>query len=289
MREKLLSLETELKRRIRGQDHVIAPVVSVLQRGELGLTPQGRPRGSFLFLGPTGTGKTQLALTFTEILLGKNCLHRFDMSEYQHADQIKNLIGDESGYGGKLGEVLARHDKGTLLFDEMEKSHPKIMDIFLQILDAARITVGRSQTYDLSNFYVVFTSNLAARDLMEVQNLPQSRLKNYVFEVLNDQLRPELVARINEKLVFNKLTYEVQREIAQLTLDQELSRLQRLGHDIKPAPEVIEFIVRHGIDKVYGARPMRDTVERLVQAAIADALLKLGLKYEVQHSWLIEK
>jgi ATP-dependent Clp protease ATP-binding subunit ClpB len=274
MNEKLLSLAAELKHRIRGQEQVIAPVVGVLQRGELGLTPQGRPKGSFLFLGPTGVGKTKLALVFTELLLGKEYLYRFDMSEYQHADQIKNLIGDESGYEGRLGEVLNKCGKGTLLFDEMEKAHPKIMDVFLQMLDAARITVGRNKTYDLSDYYIVFTSNLAAQDLMEVQNLPQSRLKNYVLEVLNDQLRPELVARINEKLVFNKLTYPVQREIAQPTLDEELLRLKLLGYDLKPEPEVLEFLVRHGIDKVYGARPMRDTVERFVQGAVVRALLE---------------
>ncbi|MDR0532772.1 MAG: AAA family ATPase [Verrucomicrobiales bacterium] len=274
MNEKLLSLAAELKHRIRGQEQVITPVVGVLQRGELGLTPQGRSKGSFLFLGPTGVGKTKLALVFTELLLGKEYLHRFDMSEYQHADQIKNLIGDESGYEGRLGEVLAKWGKGTLLFDEMEKAHPKIMDVFLQMMDAARITVGRNKRHDLSNFYIVFTSNLAARDLMEVQNLPQSRLKNYVLEVLNDQLRPELVARINEKQVFNKLTYPVQREIAQLTLDEELLRLRLLGYDLKPEPEVLEFLVRHGIDKVYGARPLRDTVERFVQGAVVRALLE---------------
>ena len=276
MNEKLLSLTTELKHRIRGQEQVIAPVVSVLQRGELGLTPQGRPKGSFLFLGPTGVGKTKLALEFTDILFGKEHLHQFDMSEFQLNEQIKNLIGDESSYTGRLGETLMAAKQGTLLFDEIEKAHPKIMDIFLQMLDAGRITVGRNQTHDLSNFYIVFTSNLAARDLMEVQNLPQSRLKNYVLEVLNGQLRPELVARINEKLVFQKLSYEVQREIAQLTLDEELARLRLLGYELKSEPEVLEFLVRHGIDKVYGARPMRDTVERLVQGAVAKALLASG-------------
>jgi ATP-dependent Clp protease ATP-binding subunit ClpA len=140
--ERLRNLRAHLRERIRGQDHVIPPVVSVLQRGELSLTTMDRPKGSFLFLGPTGVGKTELSLAFTDYLLGKDKLFRFDMSEYQTQDSLGILIGGRVGEVGLLGLARAKSMTGTLLFDEIEKAHPRVLVLFLQILDAARVTMA---------------------------------------------------------------------------------------------------------------------------------------------------
>lgn len=166
---KLSGLQTHLQQRIRGQDHVIPRIVSLLHRGELGLTKPGRPRGSFLFLGPTGVGKTEVTLTFTSFLMSNNHLFRFDMSEYQTQESLGLLLGGKLGERGTLGMVYDRSKVGTLLFDEIEKAHPRVLDVFLQILDAARVTLASGETLELSGFYVVFTSNIGSADLMNLQ------------------------------------------------------------------------------------------------------------------------
>jgi ATP-dependent Clp protease ATP-binding subunit ClpA len=147
---KLLQLEAHLRSRIRGQDHVLPRVISLLQRGELGLAKPNRPRGSFLFLGPTGVGKTETALAFTDFLFGKGRLFRFDMSEYQTQESLGILLGGKLGERGTLGLALEKLQAGTLLFDEIEKAHLRVLDIFLQILDAARVTMANGETIDLS-------------------------------------------------------------------------------------------------------------------------------------------
>src|SRR5215469_5264571 len=159
---RLCGLETFLRQRIRGQNHVIPRVVSILQRGELGLTKPTRPRGSFLFLGPTGVGKTEITLALTEFVFGKDKLSRFDMSEYQTQESLGLLLGAKLGERGTLGMAFDRSTCGTLLFDEIEKAHPRVLDVFLQILDAARVTMASGETLDFSGFYIVLTSNIAA-------------------------------------------------------------------------------------------------------------------------------
>jgi ATP-dependent Clp protease ATP-binding subunit ClpA len=260
--EKRCALESYLKERIRGQDHIIPRIVSVLNRGELGLSPTGRPKGSFLLLGPTGVGKTQTVLAFTEYLFGPGKLFRFDMSEFQHPDQIKNLIGDETGYPGRLGQVLGENSSGTLLFDEMEKAHRRILDIFLQMLDAGRVTTGRGVAHNLSGFYVAMTSNIGGGDIMRMNGLPIASVERVILDILHDELRPELIARFQEKIVFQKLCPKAQRQIAQDMLDLEIKRLARLGHNITLTPEMIEFVVRHGVDRHHGVRPLRNMVEK---------------------------
>ena len=164
--QKLSGLEGYLSSKIRGQGHVIPRVCSVLERGELGLQPPEKPLGSFLFLGPTGVGKTELTLEFSRYLFGEGSIHRFDMSEFQHLDSVKLFLGDETGNPGRLERVLAEHRKGVLLFDEVEKAHRLIWDLFLQMLDAARITLADHQTHDLSSFFIVCTSNIGSQQLL---------------------------------------------------------------------------------------------------------------------------
>jgi ATP-dependent Clp protease ATP-binding subunit ClpB len=274
--EKLHELELHLRQRIRGQDHVLPRIVSLLRRGELGLTKLGRPRGSFLFLGPTGVGKTEVTLAFTSFLMSKDHVFRFDMSEYQTQESLGLLLGGRLGERGTLGMVYDRSKIGTLLFDEIEKAHPRVLDVFLQILDAARVTLASGETLELSGFYVVFTSNIGSADLMNLQYSTPATMERHVLTRAQQQMRPELYARITEKLVFNRLGYDHQLEIAQLLLTQELEFLKVKGHELKPDDAVLPFLVRRGFHPKLGARPMRDAVEKLIGDAVAVDLLTGG-------------
>jgi ATP-dependent Clp protease ATP-binding subunit ClpA len=270
---KLHELEAHLRQRIRGQDHVLPRIASILRRGELGLTKPGRPRGSFLFLGPTGVGKTEVTLAFTGFLMGKQHLFRFDMSEYQTQESLGLLLGGKLGERGTLAMVYDKSRVGTLLFDEIEKAHPRVLDVFLQILDAARVTMASGETLELSGFYVVFTSNIGSADLMNLQYSTPATMERHVLARAQQAMRPELYARITEKLVFNRLSYDHQLEIAQLLLTQELVFLKAKGHELTPDATVLPFLVRRGFHPKLGARPMRDAVEKLMGDAVAECLL----------------
>jgi ATP-dependent Clp protease ATP-binding subunit ClpB len=271
--EPLRQLQNYLNDRIRGQDHVIPRVVSVLHRGELGLNTANRPRGSFLFLGPTGVGKTELSLAFTDYLLGKDRLFRYDMSEYQTQDSLGVLLGSRVGETGLLGIVLAKSATGTLLFDEIEKAHPRVLDVFLQMLDAARVTMASGEALDLSGFYIVFTSNIAATEIINLQHSSFATMERHVLAKAQRTLRPELYARITEKLVFNRLSYDVQMEIARLHIGHELSFLRSRGFHLTVGHAVVSFLIQRGFHPRLGARPLRDTIEKHLRGAVADALL----------------
>jgi ATP-dependent Clp protease ATP-binding subunit ClpB len=273
LHSKLLELENILSQRIRGQAHVIPRVVSVLKRGELGLTKPTRPRGSFMFLGPTGVGKTEITLTFTEFLFGADKLSRFDMSEYQTQESLGVLLGARLGERGTLGMAYDKSPYGTLLFDEIEKAHPRILDVFLQILDAARVTMASGDTLDFSNHYIVLTSNIGAAEILHVQHSTQATTERHVLTRAQQSLRPEIFARITEKLVFNRLTYDDQLEIARLLLVSELKFMQNKGYKLEPTDAVLPFLVRRGYHPRLGARPMRDAVEKLLGDAVTEFLL----------------
>lgn len=270
--EKLTGLEPHLASKIKGQGHVIPRVCSVLERGQLGLQPAGKPLGSFLFLGPTGVGKTELTLEFSRYLFGENSVFRFDMSEFLHLDAVKLFMGDETGSPGRLGKVLAEHRQGILLFDEIEKSHRLIWDLFLQMLDAARITLADHRTYDLSGFYIVATSNIGSQQLLRPTRLPFATLERAVLSELHRFFRPELVGRFDEKIVFKPLSPDTQREIGQLAISEELERFRTQGFELTISEPAFEFLVRRGVHKALGARPMKRTVQKFLGDAIRDAL-----------------
>ncbi len=273
LHSKLQGIEKVLRTRIRGQSHVIPRVVSVLKRGELGLTKTTRPRGSFMFLGPTGVGKTEITLAFTDYLFGADKLSRFDMSEYQTQESLGILLGARLGERGTLGMAYDKSPSGTLLFDEIEKAHPRVLDVFLQILDAARVTMASGDTLDFSQFYIVLTSNIGAAEILHVQHSTQATMERHVLTRAQQSLRPEIFARITEKLVFNRLTYDDQMEIAALLLANELKFLKQKGITLEPAPAVLPFLVRRGYHPRLGARPMRDAVEKLIGDAVAESVL----------------
>jgi ATP-dependent Clp protease ATP-binding subunit ClpA len=275
--EKLNGLEPRLSSKIRGQDHVIPRVCSVLERGQLGLQPSNKPLGSFLFLGPTGVGKTELTLEFSRYLFGSDSVFRFDMSEFLHPDAVKLFMGDEAENPGRLGRILSGHRHGVLLFDEIEKAHRSIWDLFLQMLDAARITLADHRTYDLSGFYIVCTSNIGAQSLLRPTRLPFTTLERCVLAQLHQTFRPELIGRFDEKIVFRPLSPDTQREIGRLTITEELDRLRQQGFDLSISESAFEFLIRRGIHKMLGARPMKRTVQKFVGDAIRHTF-KSGLR-----------
>jgi ATP-dependent Clp protease ATP-binding subunit ClpA len=270
---RLAELETLLPREIRGQAHVIQPVLSVARRGQLRLTKPGRPRGSFLALGPTGVGKTELIIVFTRVLFGLESLFRFDMSEFQTQDSLGLLLGSNSKETGMLGNVRRKSATGVLLFDEAEKAHPRILDILLQLLDAARLTLATGETLDFSDYYVWLTSNLGSAELMTLQHSSEATLERHVLTCAERSLRPEIFARIDEKLVFHRLAYDQQLEVAAKFLLSEVTFLQEQGHRLEVADEVLPLLVRKGFHPKLGMRPMRHAVETLVGDAVASELL----------------
>jgi ATP-dependent Clp protease ATP-binding subunit ClpB len=271
--ERLRKVDGVLRTEIRGQNQVLPRVVSVVQRGELSLTKPARPRGSFLLLGPTGVGKTETVVVLTNQIFGADKLFRFDMSEFQTQESLGLLLGARLGEKGYLGAVRERAAEGSLLFDEAEKAHPRVLDILLQLLDAARITIATGQTLDFSGFYVWLTSNIGSAELMTLQHSNDATLERHVLSRAQQALRPEIFARITEKLVFNRLSYEHQLEIAEKFLAREIEFFAARGHKLELDKAVLPFLVRKGFHPKLGARPMRDAVEKLVGDALAGHLL----------------
>ena len=271
---KLQELDVLLPREIRGQSHTIPRIISAVRRGELGLTKPSRPRGSFLLLGPTGVGKTETVVVATNHVFGDGKLFRFDMSEFQNQEALGLLLGARLGEVGYLGAVRERAAEGSLLFDEAEKAHPRVLDILLQLLDAARLTVATGQTLDFSGFYVWLTSNIGSAELMSLQHSNEATLERHVLTRAQQALRPEIFARVNEKLVFHRLSYEHQLEIAEKFLTREIEFLAARGHQLELDKTALPFLVRKGFHPKLGARPMRDAVEKLVGDAVTECLLE---------------
>lgn len=267
------ALPSHLAACIKGQDHVISRVASVLARGELGLSNPRRPRGSFLFVGPTGVGKTETTNVFTEYLFGAKPI-RFDMSEYQLQKSVDRLLGENASDGGLLGRALRGVTRGTLLFDEVEKAHPLVLDLFLQILEDARVTLVTGETVDLNGFYIVCTSNIGSSETMRMESAPFASVERTVLMRIREQLRPELVGRFSEIVVFARLNYVTQRAICEAMIATELARLAALGYRIEIGSDLLEVLVRAGYHRMLGARPMRAVVERYLQEMVTADLLQ---------------
>jgi len=272
--EQLRGLRAHLAARIKGQDHILDRICSVLTRGELGFAHPRRPKGSLLFVGPTGVGKTELTNVFTSYVFGKDSPVRFDMSEYQLQASVEKLIGGSREDFGLLGRaVRGGLTRGTLLFDEVEKAHPLVLDLFLQILEDGRVTLATGETLDLRGYYIVFTSNLGSAEAMRMESAPFASIERTVLMRVRQALRPELVGRVTEIVVFNRLDFATQRAICESMIAAELARLAALGYCVEVSAEAVEFLIRQGYHRTLGARPMRRTVERYIQEAVAVNLL----------------
>src|SRR5271166_5598890 len=275
---RLNTLGASLGANILGQDEVLSDIVSLLQRSFCGLCFPGRPVASMLFLGPTGVGKTETANLFTQHLFGsEDKLVRLDMSEYMTVDAINVLRGASTADCGLLGLYSKRSKgSGTLLFDEIEKAHPLIMDVFLQILSAARFTVATGETLDLSNYVVVATSNIGSRMLMESRSTDRETLVRRTIQAGTQEMRPETYARFDLHCVFNKLDYLTLNRIGQLHVDKCLALIKAQGHLIECDSGVVEYVQREGYSERFGARPMQNAAMRVLGSIVAGEMLKSG-------------
>jgi ATP-dependent Clp protease ATP-binding subunit ClpA len=266
LREKLKALKKRLCESILGQEEVIREIVPILINGELGINSEGKPKANLLLLGPPGVGKTDICNVFTDYLLGSEKLIRFDMSEYQTVESIYRLLG-HNGEEGLFGLNYDRvHGAGTLLFDEIEKAHERVLDLFLQLLSAARITLGSGRVLNLGGFYVAATSNIGSPLLIGSKTNVRETLMRRVVQEAQNQMRPEIFDRFDRVLVFNRLSYEVQIDVGRLHLSREIEAQKRDA-------ETLKAIVRNGYSEKQGARRMRNAAREAVQEAIRDALL----------------
>lgn len=272
----LRGLQAHLGAHLRGQDHVLPRLASVFVRGELGLARSDRPRGVVLAVGPTGTGKTESILLTGRYLLGEDSVRRFDLSEYQRADAIERLLGGDASDSGALGRAVAGTSRRIWLFDELEKAHPKVFDLFIQMLEPGQITLANGAVISFRDDYMAFTSNLGAAEAMRMARSSPASIEQAVLRRVAEALRPEILARIPDKLVFGRLGAEVQREIAELHLSGEVARLRSVGFDLEVSREALEFLIREGFHPHLGARPLRQAIERHLQDAVAQGLFSYG-------------
>ena len=273
--QKLNTLGQTLGSKILGQDEVLADIVLLLQRAFCRFRFPGRPIASMLFLGPTGVGKTETVLLFTEHLFGSaEKLVRLDMSEFMTLDSMNVLRGQNTSDPGLLG-LYVRRSKGfgTLLFDEIEKAHPLIMDVFLQILSAARFTLATGETLDLSSYVVVATTNIGSRMLMESRSTDRETLVRRTLHAGTQDMRPETFARFDLHCVFNKLDYLTLKRVAELHVRQALDLINSQGHRITCSAEVVEHVQREGYSEHFGARPMQNAAMRILGGVVAEQML----------------
>ena len=277
---KLIKMEERLHDRVIGQDEAVTAVANAVRRSRSGLADPNRPVGSFIFLGPTGVGKTELARALAEFLFDdEQALIRLDMSEYQEKHTVARMLGAPPGYvgydeGGQLTEAVRRRPYSVVLFDEIEKAHPDVFNVLLQILDDGRLTDGQGRTVDFRNTVLIMTSNLGGQLIQEMSNRPFEEVREAVMGVLRDHFRPEFLNRVDDIIVFKPLTQDQLGAI----VDIQLARLQRRLDERKIVLEVTEaarkLLIERGWDPVYGARPLKRTIQRIVQDPLAMQLLE---------------
>jgi ATP-dependent Clp protease ATP-binding subunit ClpB len=276
-KQKLLHMEERIHHRVVGQEEAVQAVSNAVRRARSGLQDPNRPLGSFIFLGPTGVGKTELARALAEFLFdSEQAMVRLDMSEYMEKHTVSRLIGAPPGYvgyeeGGQLTEAVRRRPYSVVLFDEIEKAHPEVFNALLQILDDGRLTDGQGRTVDFKNTIVIMTSNIGSQYIAEAVN--EAQLKERVMEALRLHFRPEFLNRVDDILIFHRLTLEQLREIVDLQMDRLRKLLAERHIDLELTDQAKEFLAEAGYDPVYGARPLRRAIQRHVQDRLAPLLL----------------
>jgi ATP-dependent Clp protease ATP-binding subunit ClpC len=280
-RQRLLELEQRLHRRVVGQEEAVRAIAEAVRRSRAGLGDPRRPIGSFLFLGPTGVGKTELARALADAMFGsEDLMVRFDMSEFQERHTVSRLVGAPPGYvgydeAGQLTEAVRRRPYAVLLFDEIEKAHPDVFNILLQILDDGRLTDAQGRTVDFKNAVVIMTSNLGADRIQRHarSDEPFEQLQEDMVEILRHSFRPEFINRIDEIIIFRALTEEQLVDITQLLLDRLVRRLRAQHIDVEFSDSAVKLLAREGYDPEYGARPLRRTIQRLVENDLSRQVL----------------
>ena len=295
--EKLKNLEKTLHQRVIGQNEAVEAVAKAIRRGRVGLKDPNRPIGSFLFLGPTGVGKTELSKALAESLFGnEDAMIRIDMSEYMEGHSVSKLIGSPPGYvgfddGGQLTEKIRRKPYSVILFDEIEKAHPDVMNMLLQILDDGRLTDAQGRTVNFKNTVIIMTSNIGARLITDKTTLGFSAVdkkdetqkeyesvKKDVMGELKKQFRPEFINRIDEIIVFHKLNNEDIKQIIDIMINQVTKRMQEKGYNLEIEDSVKELIAKKGIDTNYGARPLKRAIQNILEDRVAEEILDGNIK-----------
>lgn len=286
-REKLLNLETELHQRVAGQDEAIEAISDAIRRSRAGLQDKRKPIGSFIFLGTTGVGKTELAKALAEFLFNdENALTRIDMSEYQERHAVSRLIGAPPGYvgydeGGQLTEAVRRKPYSVVLLDEIEKAHPDVFNILLQVLDDGRLTDNKGRTVNFKNTIIIMTSNIGAhliqdnfKDLSD-ENRDEviAKTKNELFEVLKQTIRPEFLNRIDELIMFTPLNRNEIRDIVSLQFKQVQQTLAEMGIEMEASPEALDWLAQLGYDPQFGARPLKRVIQKRILNELSKEIL----------------
>jgi ATP-dependent Clp protease ATP-binding subunit ClpB len=278
--QKLVHMEERLRQRVVGQDDALARVSNAVRRSRAGLSDSKRPIGSFIFLGPTGVGKTELARALAEFLFDdEKLMIRIDMSEYMEKHSVSRLIGAPPGYvgyeeGGQLTEQVRRHPYSVILFDEIEKAHPDVFNVLLQILEDGRLTDGKGRTVDFRNTVLVMTSNVGSTAIFELSSKDPERARKEAMDALRASFRPEFINRIDEIVIFNPLGKEQLKNIVVMLLKSVEKLLVERQITLELTPAAQELLLSEGYDPAYGARPLRRTIQRLIQDPLAMQILQ---------------
>ena len=277
--QKLLHLEDELHKRVIGQDEAVTAVADAIQRSRAGLADPNRPVASFIFLGPTGVGKTELAKALASYLFDtEEAIVRIDMSEYMEKHAVSRLIGAPPGYvgydeGGQLTEAVRRRPYSVILFDEIEKAHPDVFNIMLQILDDGRVTDAQGHTVDFKNSVIIMTSNVGSQYILDVAG-DNEQMRSRVMEAMRGTFRPEFLNRIDEMIIFHGLSKAELRQIVQLQVKRLEKRLAERKMSLKLSESAIDFLAEIGYDPVYGARPLKRGIQRELETQMAKGILR---------------
>ena len=279
-REKLLQMEVKLHERVVGQDEAIGAVANAIRRSRSGLSDPNKPTGSFLFLGPTGVGKTELCKTLASFMFDNpDHLIRIDMSEFMEKHSVSRMIGAPPGYvgydeGGYLTEAVRRKPYSVVLFDEIEKAHPDVFNVLLQVLDDGRLTDGQGRTVDFKNTVIVMTSNMGSQIIQSMVGKPQDEIKDAVFEELKKYMRPEFLNRIDETVVFHGLDAANIGAIAKIQLQTLVERLAKMDYTLLVSEAAIAELAKVGFDPVFGARPLKRAIAQRLENPLAKLLLE---------------
>ncbi|MEH1950425.1 MAG: ATP-dependent chaperone ClpB [Nostoc sp.] len=281
-KEKLLHLEDELHRRVVGQEEAVTAVADAIQRSRAGLADPNRPIASFIFLGPTGVGKTELAKALAAYMFdSEDALVRIDMSEYMEKHAVSRLIGAPPGYvgyeeGGQLTEAIRRRPYSVILFDEIEKAHPDVFNIFLQILDDGRVTDAQGHKVDFKNAIIIMTSNIGSQYILDIagDNTHYDEMRRRVMEAMRNSFRPEFLNRIDEIIIFHGLDKKELRHIVLLQVERLRQRLSDRKISLKLSDAALDFLAEVGYDPVYGARPLKRAIQRELETQIAKSILR---------------
>ena len=280
--QKLLQLEGELHRRVVGQDEAVTAVADSIQRSRAGLADPNRPTASFIFLGPTGVGKTELAKALAAYLFDtEDAMVRIDMSEYMEKHAVSRLIGAPPGYvgydeGGQLTEAIRRRPFAVILFDEIEKAHPDVFNVMLQILDDGRVTDAQGHTVDFKNAIIIMTSNIGSQHILDISgdDSRYDEMKSRVLDALRANFRPEFLNRVDEMIIFHALRQDQLREIVKLQIQRLEERLEERKMAVRLSEGALDFLAEVGYDPVYGARPLKRAIQRELETQIAKAILR---------------